>query len=62
MAAHDRRAATLLTPQLDDAILDAIDAIAPPGTDAGPNEVADVPPDPTDPRLRRSPAADRPTA
>jgi len=40
---------------LDDEILDRIDEIAPPGTDAGPNDVAYTPPALTETRLRRRP-------
>jgi aryl-alcohol dehydrogenase-like predicted oxidoreductase len=40
---------------LDDAVLDRIDEIAPPGTDAGPNDVAYDPPAVLDSRLRRRP-------
>jgi aryl-alcohol dehydrogenase-like predicted oxidoreductase len=47
---------------LDDEILDRIDEIAPPGTDAGPNDVAYTPPAVTSPSLRRRPAAERAAA
>jgi aryl-alcohol dehydrogenase-like predicted oxidoreductase len=47
---------------LDDDILDRIDEIAPPGTDAGPNEVTYAPPAVTTVSLRRRPAADRSAA
>jgi aryl-alcohol dehydrogenase-like predicted oxidoreductase len=47
---------------LDDEILDRIDEIAPPGTDAGPNDVAYTPPAVSTARLRRRPVADRPAA
>ena len=47
---------------LDDDILDRIDEIAPPGTDAGPNDVAYTPPAVSDVRLRRRPAAERSAA
>jgi hypothetical protein len=47
---------------LDDQVLDRIDEIAPPGTDAGPNTVAYTPPAITSLRLRRRPAAERPAA
>ncbi|MET7998758.1 aldo/keto reductase [Amycolatopsis sp. NPDC005232] len=47
---------------LDDDILDRIDAIAPPGTDAGPNEVAYAPPAVTTVSLRRRPADERSAA
>lgn len=47
---------------LDDEVLDQIDKIAPPGTDAGPNDVAYTPPALTEPRLRRRPAAERSAA
>jgi hypothetical protein len=39
---------------LDDEILDLIDEIAPPGTDAGPSDVGYTPPDLTTVSLRRS--------
>jgi aryl-alcohol dehydrogenase-like predicted oxidoreductase len=44
---------------LDDEILDRIDEIAPPGTDAGPNEVTYAPPPVTTVSLRRRPVAER---
>jgi aryl-alcohol dehydrogenase-like predicted oxidoreductase len=47
---------------LDDDILDRIDEIAPPGTDAGPNHVAYNPPSITETALRRRPTAERPAA
>ncbi|MBE1878539.1 aldo/keto reductase [Myceligenerans pegani] len=47
---------------LDDEILDRIDEIAPPGTEAGPNEVAYTPPAVLDPTLRRRPTRDRSAA
>ena len=47
---------------LDDDVLDQIDAIAPPGTDAGPNGVAYTPPAISDVDLRRRPAAERSAA
>jgi aryl-alcohol dehydrogenase-like predicted oxidoreductase len=47
---------------LDDEILDRIDEIAPPGTDAGPNDVAYTPPAVSTVRLRRRPAAERSAA
>lgn len=47
---------------LDDEILDQIDEIAPPGTDAGPNEVAYTTPVLTEPSLRRRPTAERAAA
>ncbi|WP_426242954.1 aldo/keto reductase [Nocardioides sp. LHG3406-4] len=47
---------------LDDDILDRIDEIAPPGTEAGPNEVAYTPPAVLDPTLRRRPTPDRSAA
>lgn len=47
---------------LDDAILDRIDEIAPPGTDAGPNYVAYTPPAVTDATLRRRPVPQRSAA
>ena len=47
---------------LDDEILDRIDEIAPPGTDAGPNDVAYTPPAVSTVRLRRRPVADRSAA
>jgi len=47
---------------LDDDILDRIDEIAPPGTDAGPNDVAYNPPSITQTSLRRRPAPERPAA
>jgi aryl-alcohol dehydrogenase-like predicted oxidoreductase len=47
---------------LDDEILDRIDEIAPPGTDAGPNDVADTPPAVSDVSLRRRPVAERSAA
>jgi aryl-alcohol dehydrogenase-like predicted oxidoreductase len=47
---------------LDDEILDRIDEIAPPGTDAGPNDVAYTPPAVSNPSLRRRPVTTRPAA
>jgi aryl-alcohol dehydrogenase-like predicted oxidoreductase len=47
---------------LDDEILDRIDEIAPPGTDAAPNDVAYAPPAVETVSLRRRPAADRSAA
>jgi aryl-alcohol dehydrogenase-like predicted oxidoreductase len=47
---------------LDDEILDRIDEIAPPGTDAGPNDVAYTPPAVSTVGLRRRPVADRSAA
>jgi len=47
---------------LDDEILNRIDEIAPPGTDAGPNDVAYTPPAVSNASLRRRPAAERPAA
>jgi len=47
---------------LDDEILDRIDEIAPPGTDAGPNDVGYTPPDLTTISLRRRPLAERSAA
>jgi aryl-alcohol dehydrogenase-like predicted oxidoreductase len=47
---------------LDDEILDRIDEIAPPGSEAGPNEVAYTPPAVLDPALRRRPTPDRSAA
>jgi aryl-alcohol dehydrogenase-like predicted oxidoreductase len=47
---------------LDDAILDQIDEIAAPGTDAGPNDVAYTPPAIGTASLRRRPAAERSAA
>jgi aryl-alcohol dehydrogenase-like predicted oxidoreductase len=47
---------------LDDEILNRIDEIAPPGTDAGPNDVAYTPPAISNATLRRRPAADRSAA
>jgi len=47
---------------LDDGILDRIDEIAPPGTDAGPNDVAYTPPAVSSVSLRRRPAAERSAA
>ncbi|MEU8633625.1 aldo/keto reductase [Amycolatopsis sp. NPDC048633] len=47
---------------LGDDILDRIDEIAPPGTDAGPNEVAYAPPAVTTTSLRRRPAGERSAA
>jgi aryl-alcohol dehydrogenase-like predicted oxidoreductase len=47
---------------LDDEILDRIDEIAPPGTDAGPNDVAYTPPAISAVGLRRRPAAERSAA
>ncbi|MET7672065.1 aldo/keto reductase [Micromonospora luteifusca] len=44
---------------LSDEILDRIDEIAPPGTDAGPNDVAYVPPAVSTVGLRRRPLAER---
>jgi aryl-alcohol dehydrogenase-like predicted oxidoreductase len=47
---------------LDDDLLDRIDEIAPPGTDAGPNNVAYTPPAISSVRLRRRPVAERSAA
>ncbi|MGK5739983.1 aldo/keto reductase [Micromonospora sp. URMC 103] len=47
---------------LDDEILDRIDEIAPPGTDAGPNQAVYTPPAVSDVRLRRRPIAERSAA
>jgi aryl-alcohol dehydrogenase-like predicted oxidoreductase len=47
---------------LDDAVLDQIDEIAPPGSDAYPNEGAWVPPALTDPMRRRRPVEARAAA
>ena len=47
---------------LDDEVLDRIDQIAPPGTDAGPNDVAYTPPAISSERLRRRPVAERSAA
>ena len=47
---------------LDDAVLDRIDEIAPPGTDAGPNDVAYTPPAVSNVSLRRRPAGERSAA
>jgi aryl-alcohol dehydrogenase-like predicted oxidoreductase len=47
---------------LDDDVLDRIDEIAPPGTDAGPNDAAYTPPAISNVSLRRRPAAERSAA
>ncbi|AVT29115.1 aldo/keto reductase [Plantactinospora sp. BC1] len=47
---------------LDDEILDRIDEIAPPGTDAGPNQAAYTPPAVSNVNLRRRPIAERSAA
>jgi aryl-alcohol dehydrogenase-like predicted oxidoreductase len=47
---------------LDDEILNRIDEIAPPGTDAGPNDVAYTPPAISSVSLRRRPVAERSAA
>ncbi|MEV4328194.1 aldo/keto reductase [Microbispora rosea] len=47
---------------LDDEILDRIDEIAPPGTDAGPNQFAYTPPAASIASLRRRPIAERSAA
>jgi aryl-alcohol dehydrogenase-like predicted oxidoreductase len=47
---------------LDDEILNRIDEIAPPGTDAGPNDVAYTPPAVSNASLRRRPVAERSAA
>jgi aryl-alcohol dehydrogenase-like predicted oxidoreductase len=47
---------------LDDEILDRIDEIAPPGTEAGPNNVAYTPPAISEVSLRRRPTAERAAA
>jgi hypothetical protein len=47
---------------LDDEVLDRIDEIAPPGTDAGPNDVAYTPPAISNLSLRRRPADERSAA
>jgi aryl-alcohol dehydrogenase-like predicted oxidoreductase len=47
---------------LDDEVLDRIDEIAPPGTDAGPNHVAYTPPAVSTASLRRRPVAERSAA
>ncbi len=44
---------------LDDEVLDRIDEIAPPGTDAGPNDVTYTPPAVSNAKLRRRPVAER---
>jgi len=47
---------------LDDEVLDRIDEIAPPGTDAGPNDAAYTPPAISSVSLRRRPVAERSAA
>jgi aryl-alcohol dehydrogenase-like predicted oxidoreductase len=47
---------------LDNEVLDRIDEIAPPGTDAGPNDVAYTPPAVSSVSLRRRPVAERSAA
>jgi hypothetical protein len=47
---------------LDDEILDRIDEIAPPGTDAAPNDVAYTPPSVSTASLRRRSVAERSAA
>jgi hypothetical protein len=47
---------------LDDEVLDRIDEIAPPGTDAGPNNVAYTPPAISSVSLRRRPVSERAAA
>ena len=47
---------------LDDEVLDRIDDIAPPGTDAGPNDVAYAPPAISNVSVRRRPVAERAAA
>jgi hypothetical protein len=47
---------------LDDEVLDRIDEIAPPGTDAGSNDVAYTPPATSSVSLRRRPVAERSAA
>jgi diketogulonate reductase-like aldo/keto reductase len=47
---------------LDDEILDRIDEIAAPGTDAGPNDVAYTPPAISSTSLRRRPVGERAAA
>jgi len=47
---------------LDDEVLDRVDEIAPPGTDAGPNNVAYTPPAISSMSLRRRPVAQRSAA
>jgi aryl-alcohol dehydrogenase-like predicted oxidoreductase len=47
---------------LDDDVLDRIDEIAPPGTDAGPHDVAYTPPAVSNVSLRRRPVAERSAA
>ncbi|MFC6080307.1 aldo/keto reductase [Sphaerisporangium aureirubrum] len=47
---------------LDDEILDRLDEIAPPGTDAGPNDVSYTPPAISHANRRRRPAAERSAA
>ncbi len=47
---------------LDDEVLDRIDEIAPPGTDAGPNDVAYTPPAISSVSLRRRPVPERSAA
>jgi aryl-alcohol dehydrogenase-like predicted oxidoreductase len=47
---------------LDDEVLDRIDEIVPPGTDAGPNDVAYTPPAISSVSLRRRPVAERSAA
>jgi hypothetical protein len=47
---------------LDDEVLDRIDEIAPPGTDAGPNDVAYTPQAISTVNLRRRPVTERSAA
>jgi aryl-alcohol dehydrogenase-like predicted oxidoreductase len=47
---------------LDNEVLDRIDEIAPPGTDAGPNQAAYIPPAVSELSLRRRPIAERAAA
>ncbi len=47
---------------LNDDLLDQIDKIAPPGTEAGPNDVAYTPPAVLDPTLRRRSTVQRAAA
>jgi hypothetical protein len=47
---------------LDDDVLDRIDEIAQPGTDAGPNDVACTPPAVSNVSLRRRPVGERSAA
>jgi hypothetical protein len=57
-----RRPSTGADITLDDEVLDRTDEIAPPGTDASPDDVAYTPPAVSNVSLRRRPVAERSAA